>query len=52
MKTKLTNTLVKSLEPHKAVYSVRDTETKGFLLKVYPSGKMVYYLDYRTRWAA
>jgi len=49
MKTKLTNTLVKSLESHEAVYSVRDTEIKGFLLKVYPSGKKVYYLDYRTK---
>ena len=49
MKAKLTKKLVDSLKPGEAVYSVRDTEIKGFLLKVSPSGGMVYYLDYRTR---
>ncbi len=49
MKAKLTKRLVESLETQDAVYSVRDTEIKGFLLKVSPSGGMVYYLDYRTK---
>jgi len=49
MKAKLTKRLIESLEPGDAVYSVRDTEIKGFLLKVSPSGGMVYYLDYRTK---
>ena len=49
MKAKITNTLVKSLEPGEKIYSVWDTEIKGFILKVSPSGEMVYYLDYRTK---
>lgn len=48
MQAKLTSKLVKSLKPQERIYSVRDTEVKGFLLKVSPSGGMVYYLDYRT----
>ena len=49
MKAKLTNSLLKRLKPTTAVYSIRDTDIKGFLLKVYPTGKMVYYMDYRTK---
>lgn len=45
---KITTTLIKGLEPKNTGYDVRDTEIKGFLLKVHPSGKMTYYLDYRT----
>ena len=48
MKAKLTASLVKSLKPQAKLYSVRDTEIKGFLLRVSPSGHMAYYLDYKT----
>ena len=34
MKTKLTNRSVASLKPRKATYDVRDTDIKGFLLRV------------------
>jgi len=48
MKAKLTNKLVHSLQSEDRLYAVRDTEITGFLLKVSPSGGMVYYFDYRT----
>ena len=48
MKAKLTKKLIDTLQPGETVYSVRDTEVKGFLLRVSPSGGMVYYLDYKT----
>ncbi len=47
MKKKLTISTVKALEPDSSPYEVRDTQIKGFLLRVQPSGSMVYYLDYR-----
>lgn len=48
MKSKLTETLLKSLEPADKPYTVRDTEVTGFLLRVMPSGGITYYLDYRS----
>lgn len=49
MKKKLIARTVKVLVPGPRIYAVRDTEITGFLLRVYPSGKMVYFLDYRTK---
>lgn len=49
MKAKLTNTTVKALKPQERTYDVRDTEIKGFLLRIYPSGERTYYLQYRNR---
>jgi integrase len=46
--TKLTNTYVKNLGPNKKRYSVRDTEIKGLLIRVEPTGKKTFYLDYYT----
>ncbi|MDD3708617.1 MAG: Arm DNA-binding domain-containing protein, partial [Aminobacterium sp.] len=43
---KLTNTYIKNLKPDKKRYTIRDTETKGLLLRVEPSGKKTFYLDY------
>ena len=49
MKARITARMVCSLQPQNNIFAVRDTEIKGFLLKVSPSGGMVYYLDYRNR---
>ena len=47
MKKKLTNAAVKALTPLDKPFEVHDTEVKGFLLRVQPSGTMTYYLSYR-----
>lgn len=47
MRAKLTAKLIHSLKPQDKLYSVRDTEIKGYMLRVSPSGAMTYYLDYR-----
>jgi integrase len=46
--TKLTNTYIQKLKPAKKRYSVRDTEIKGLLIRVEPTGKKTFYLDYYT----
>jgi integrase len=48
LQAKLSTTLVKSLTPKPKPYEVVDTEVKGFLLRVQPSGAMSYYFAYRT----
>ncbi|MEQ8691552.1 MAG: site-specific integrase [Pseudomonadales bacterium] len=48
MKAKLTATTLASLEPAAAPYDVRDTEIKGFLLRVLPTGAMTYFFQYRN----
>lgn len=48
MQAKLTQRLINSLEPQSKLYSVRDTELKGFLLRVRPNGGMTWFLDYRN----
>jgi integrase len=40
------NSLVKQLRPAAKPFEVRDTRTKGFLLRVQPSGAMTYYAEY------
>ena len=40
------NSLVKQLQPAAKPFEVRDTRTKGFLLRVQPSGAMTYYAQY------
>jgi len=45
---KLTNRSVANLELNTALYDVRDTEIKGFLLRVRPTGSKTYYLQYRN----
>src|SRR3977135_2067703 len=40
------NSLVKQLRPTAKPFEVRDTRTKGFLLRVQPSGAMTYYAQY------
>ena len=48
MQMKLTARTVKPLKAKARPYEVRDTEIKGFLLRVQPSGASTYYLDYRN----
>ncbi len=48
MIVKLTSRTVKALKPRNKPYDVRDTDIKGFLLRVRPSGNMTYYLQYRN----
>lgn len=44
---KLTNIEIKKLLPEKQRYVVRDTEIQGLMVRVEPSGKKVFYLDYK-----
>lgn len=46
MKAKLTIRTVQGLQPGEKPFEVFDTEIKGFLLRVEPTGSMTYYLAY------
>ncbi len=46
MKAKITNELIKTLKPANKPYDVRDESQKGFIVRVNPSGKMVYMCEY------
>ena len=48
-KSDLTDARVRALRPRKAVYSVRDRKLKGFGVRVYPSGKKRYFLQFQHR---
>ena len=47
MQIKLTATTIKNLQPESKPYEVVDTQLKGFLLRVQPSGRMTFYYSYR-----
>lgn len=42
----ITNSLIKTLKPSEKSYDVRDTLLKGFMIRVFPSGKMTYRCQY------
>lgn len=46
---KLTNANVKQFCTKPKRYSVRDSEVQGLILRVEPSGKKLYYLDYKSK---
>lgn len=46
---KLTNTNIKSFAPQEKRYTVRDSEVQGLVLRVEPTGRKQFYLDYRER---
>jgi len=48
MKTKLTTTNIKQLEVREKAYEVVDTDLKGFLLRVQPTGRKTFYFSYRA----
>lgn len=45
---KITSTVVKNAVSDIKRYTIRDSEIQGLVLRVEPSGKKTYYLDYRT----
>ena len=47
MPSKLTKRVVESLSPRAAPYDEPDSELRGFLVRVQPSGVKAYYLSYR-----
>ncbi|MDH4378372.1 MAG: site-specific integrase [Vampirovibrionales bacterium] len=47
MQEVITNRLLSSLKPQAKPYEIRDTQLKGLLLRIQPSGIMAYYLEYR-----
>ncbi len=49
MKAKINNTLVKKLVPQDKEYEVHDTDLKGFILRVFPSGTMRYVCHIKRR---
>lgn len=49
MQAKIGNALLPKLKPGPKPYEVNDTELKGFLLRVQPSGVVSYYCTYRNR---
>ncbi len=48
MQAKLNATTIKTLQPAAKPYEVVDTEIKGFLLRVQPTGRKTYYFAYRS----
>jgi hypothetical protein len=48
VKAKLVATTINNLEPESVAYDVRDTDIRGFLLRVLPSGSMSYFYQYRN----
>lgn len=47
MQAKISNSLLKTLQPQEKVYDVRDVHLKGFLIRVHPSGSMSYICQYK-----
>lgn len=47
MKAKINNTLIKKLIPTDKEYEVHDTDLKGFIVRVFPSGTMRYVCQYQ-----
>ena len=49
MKVRLSARTIQVLSPRDKPFEVVDTDLKGFLLRVQPSGAMIYYFSYRNR---
>lgn len=48
VKAKLNSTTIKQLVPQEKAFEVVDTEIKGFLLRIQPTGRMTFYFSYRN----
>lgn len=46
LKISISNDLIKTLEPRDKPYDVRDSDLTGFMVRVYPSGKKSYVVQY------
>lgn len=46
---RLTNTIVKNLTSRKKRYDVRDDQLSGLFVRIEPSGRKTFFLDYRLR---
>ncbi|MEH6651454.1 MAG: site-specific integrase [Motiliproteus sp.] len=47
MKAKLSATTLKNIDPSDKAFEVVDTEIKGFLIRVQPTGRKTFYYSYR-----
>ncbi|STY30349.1 site-specific recombinase XerD [Legionella wadsworthii] len=47
MLVKISNSIIKQLLPGEKEYDVRDINLKGFLIRVQPSGNMIYVCQYK-----
>lgn len=43
----ISNSFIKTIQPRSAKYDVRDSKLIGFLVRVYPSGRMSYVVQYQ-----
>ena len=48
MEARISKSLVNALKPGEKDIKIRDTDLHGFELKITPTGKMVYRVDYRA----
>jgi len=49
MQAKLSSTTIKQLTPENKAFEVVDTEIKGFLLRIQPTGRKTFYFSYRNQ---
>lgn len=49
MQTKLSSSSVKSFDAQEKAFEVVDSEIKGFLMRVQPTGRKTFYFSYRTQ---
>lgn len=47
MKARIITRNIEAFQPAASPYDVRDTELKGFILRILPTGKKVYFCDFR-----
>lgn len=47
MKAKINNSFIKKLSPTEKEYEVHDSDLKGFIIRVFPSGTMRYICQYQ-----